>query len=122
MKAFSTAIVLAVSACLVSAETLKGPVILNTLDFNTQVVENGVTKGTTPWFIKFYAPWCGHCKRMADDWGLFADKHRAAGDLNVGKIDCTADEGKAICQEFEVRGYPTLLFFPITPAKEGSTN
>ena len=77
--------------------------ILNTLDFNTQVVENGVTKGTTPWFIKFYAPWCGHCKRMADDWGLFADKHRAAGDLNVGKIDCTADEGKAICQEFEVR-------------------
>jgi hypothetical protein len=49
---------------------------------------------------------------MAASWGEFADKHREAGDLNVGKIDCTSDDGKAICQDYEVRGYPTLLYFP----------
>jgi|TARA_B110000285_G_scaffold139096_1_gene155664 hypothetical protein len=49
---------------------------------------------------------------MSAAWGEFADKHREAGDLNVGKVDCTSDGGKNICQDYDVRGYPTILFFP----------
>jgi thioredoxin-related protein len=49
---------------------------------------------------------------MSQSWGEFADKHREAGDLNVGKVDCTSDGGKDICQDYQVQGYPTLLFFP----------
>eukprot|EP00095_Tigriopus_kingsejongensis_P001310 snap_masked-scaffold1226_size54525-processed-gene-0.1 protein:Tk01310 transcript:snap_masked-scaffold1226_size54525-processed-gene-0.1-mRNA-1 annotation:"disulfide-isomerase a3 precursor" len=61
--------------------------------------------------VMFYAPWCGHCKRMKPEF----DK---AGDLlanhdppiHFAKVDCT-EAGKDTCARFEVRGYPTLKIF-----------
>eukprot|EP01089_Gocevia_fonbrunei_P008768 TRINITY_DN2051_c0_g1_i2.p1 TRINITY_DN2051_c0_g1~~TRINITY_DN2051_c0_g1_i2.p1 ORF type:complete len:231 (-),score=53.83 TRINITY_DN2051_c0_g1_i2:104-796(-) len=80
-------------------------VVLSTDDFeNTTSVLTG-EKG--PWFIKFYAPWCGHCKRMAGTWDEFATKTK--GTYGVGKVDCTVNRG--VCSRFGVRGYPTILFF-----------
>ena len=34
--------------------------------------------------------------------------------MNVGTVDCTSDEGRPLCNHYEVRGYPTLLYFPLT--------
>merc|ERR1712137_947766 len=76
--------------------------VLTESDFDTRTA-SGV------WFIKFYAPWCGHCKRLAPTWDSLAE----VANFNVGKVDCT--ENGALCQRFEVHGYPTLLLF-----KEGT--
>ncbi|KAJ3439295.1 protein disulfide-isomerase a6 [Anaeramoeba flamelloides] len=60
-----------------------------------------------PWLIKFFAPWCGHCKRMAPAFEEAAKK--LDGEVKVGGVDCT--ENRDICNKFGVRGYPTIKFF-----------
>ena len=61
-------------------------------------------------FVKFFAPWCGHCQRLAPTWDEFYRLHH--DEVNVAKVDCTDAKGQPLCSEMEVRGYPTLLFFP----------
>ena len=77
--------------------------------FESEVIDKDTmtVKGDTPWFIKFYAPWCGHCKNLAPVWDELYKTHK--DHINVAKIDCTADESSAICGQFEIRGYPSLI-------------
>eukprot|EP00934_Nitzschia_sp_Nitz4_P001097 Nitzschia sp. Nitz4//scaffold50_size126154//53704//55117//NITZ4_003682-RA/size126154-augustus-gene-0.114-mRNA-1//1//CDS//3329553689//1097//frame0 len=58
------------------------------------------------WFLKFYAPWCGHCKRLAPVLDKVAPKLK--GKLAIGTIDCTIH--KPLCNKYNVRGFPTLKY------------
>lgn len=66
-------------------------------------------KTDQPWMIKFYAPWCGHCKKLAPTWQELYETNKDK--FNVAKVDCTLSESKEVCQQFGVRGYPTIKFF-----------
>merc|ERR1712170_214415 len=59
----------------------------------------------------FYAPWCGHCKRLKPEFtkaaGILKDNDPP---VQLAKVDCT-EAGKDTCGRFEVRGYPTLKIF-----------
>jgi thioredoxin-like negative regulator of GroEL len=73
--------------------------ILDENNFDSLVLD---ANKKSPWFVKAYAPWCGHCKAMAGPWDVLADTHSKADDLKVGKVDCTSDEGEAVCERFGV--------------------
>jgi len=83
------------------------------------VVENGLyilgsasyssTAGKGDTFVKFYAPWCGHCQKLVPVWDELAKSFEADGQVKIAKVDCT--QHQSICQEQEVRGYPTLAYF-----------
>ncbi|CAI7813052.1 unnamed protein product [Closterium sp. NIES-53] len=61
-------------------------------------------------FVKFYAPWCGHCKRLAPDYDKFGAAFKETASVVVSKVDC--DKHKKLCSEYKVKGYPTLKWFP----------
>jgi protein disulfide-isomerase-like protein len=58
------------------------------------------------WLLKFYAPWCGHCKSLSPILDTAAKQ--LVGKLSIGKIDCTSE--KQLCQTHDIKGYPTLKY------------
>ncbi len=66
-----------------------------------------VTMSQEPWFIKFYAPWCHHCKAMAANWEQLAKAMQ--GKLNIGEVNC--EKESRLCKDVKVKGYPTIVFF-----------
>jgi len=65
--------------------------------------------GSKDAFVKFYAPWCGHCKTMAPKWEEFAKEHDSDDSVVIGDFDATANDVPA---GFEVKGFPTLYWIP----------
>lgn len=57
-------------------------------------------------FVKFYAPWCGHCKKLAPIWDELHTK-LAEENVVIAKYDATANEN----EEVDVKGYPTLKLY-----------
>lgn len=57
-------------------------------------------------FVKFFAPWCGHCQRLAPTWTQLSDEVAADKDIVIAEFD--ADAEREIAQKYGVSGYPTL--------------
>lgn len=60
-------------------------------------------------FLKMFAPWCGHCKKMKPDWDKLMDEFKDSATQLIADVDCTA-AGKSICDSNGVKGFPTLKY------------
>jgi len=66
------------------------------------------TAGKTT-FVKFYAPWCGHCKALAPAWEKLTSEFASSTTTLIGEVDCDG-VGKSICNKMGVKGFPTLKY------------
>lgn len=70
-----------------------------------------LTSGKTV-FIKFFAPWCGHCKAMAEDWVAIGEDFGRDKNILIGEVDCTDESSgnEDLCGQQNIQGFPTLKY------------
>lgn len=42
--------------------------------------------------VEYYAPWCGHCKKLAPIWADLAKKTEGIENLIIAQMDATQNE------------------------------
>ncbi|OMJ27415.1 Protein disulfide-isomerase [Smittium culicis] len=76
--------------------------VLYSTNFDEFIKENPLS------LIKFYAPWCGHCKTLAPEFDA-ASLSLKDESIALGKVDCTTET--ELCDKYEIKGFPTLYVF-----------
>lgn len=77
------------------------------VELNSKNFDELVIKSKELWIVEFFAPWCGHCKKLAPEWKKAAKNLQ--GKVKLGHVDCDAD--KTLMSRFSVQGFPTILVF-----------
>lgn len=81
--------------------------ISSSVELTSSNFDELVLKSKDLWIVEFFAPWCGHCKKLAPEWKKAANNLK--GKVKLGHVDCDSD--KSLMSRFSVQGFPTILVF-----------
>ncbi|CAD2089093.1 protein disulfide isomerase [Plasmodium vinckei lentum] len=72
-------------------------------------LNNFITKNDIV-LVMFYAPWCGHCKRLIPEYNEAAIMlNEKKSEIKLASVDATIERG--LSQEYGITGYPTMILF-----------
>ena len=57
--------------------------------------------------VEFYAPWCGHCQKLAPIYSKLAEQLKDNEQVVIAKIDATKNE----VPQVSIRSFPTIKMF-----------
>ncbi|KAK6590134.1 thioredoxin disulfide isomerase A6 transmembrane domain in C-terminal region [Cryptosporidium xiaoi] len=61
------------------------------------------------WFIKYFAPWCGHCRNLNPEIIKVAEFFKDNDKIKIARIDCTKES--KLCKKNKINGYPTMRLY-----------
>jgi len=73
----------------------------------TDATFDDIVKNNQFVIMEFYAPWCGHCKKLAPEYAEAAKK--LEGKAVLAQLDATVEKAQA--EKFQIKGFPTLKIF-----------
>lgn len=112
-RSMTTSLVVLLVVLGLAAHAHAGAVELTNGNFAAEVKDSGKNA-----FIKFLAPWWGHCKSMKPAWDQLGDDYKDSSSVLIGDVDCTVE--KDLCQEYGVSGYPTIKYFTADTEESGA--
>jgi len=72
-------------------------------NFKKEVIENDMDV-----IVKFYAPWCGHCKKLEPIFKSLAESLADNKKIKFAEVDSTKND----IEGHPIQGFPVIKFFP----------
>ena len=84
----------------------------NISDELSEELNDEVTEGPLKVY-NFNTSWCGHSKNFQPTWDEFMKKNNGKNGVVIKDVKCDDEEdteAQALCEKFDVPGYPSVIF------------
>lgn len=103
----SSLLLLIVASLLLSLSHFVSGEVIDLDSKNFEHLTQASTGATTgDWLVKFYASWCGHCKKLEPIYEKVAEQ--LDGEINVARVNVPAN--RELGTRFGIKGFPTIKF------------
>jgi protein disulfide-isomerase-like protein len=96
---------------LLAQDEIVGVKVLKDDNFDSSLQDDN----TALHFVEFYAPWCGHCKKLEPVLNELANEfithntENESSKVKIGKVDATKNRDTA--NKYGIKSFPTLYYF-----------
>ncbi|GMI12511.1 hypothetical protein TrLO_g12969 [Triparma laevis f. longispina] len=75
------------------------------------------SSSSSPLFVFYYAPWCGHCAKFHPVFDEFASSYASSGassstDVTFVKVDAEHPDSSQLANKYSINSFPTIHYYP----------